>query len=78
MSEKKQNQIPSLDLAFEWVKGVLYDQANIAENYNGRIATFFSIATLIIGIIVILLLYSSNDREGRLNRGGNFPAPAPC
>ena len=41
---------PSLDLAFDWVKDVLYDQANIAEVYNTRIAALFSVATLIIGI----------------------------
>jgi hypothetical protein len=41
---------PSLDLAFDWVKGVLYQQKQLAEEYNAKLSTLFSVATAILGI----------------------------
>jgi hypothetical protein len=41
---------PSVDLAFDWVKGVLYHQKQLAEEYNTKLATLFSVATGVLGI----------------------------
>jgi hypothetical protein len=50
MSEEKEPTSPSLDLAFDRVKGVLYDQKHMAAEYSTRIATLFSVATAVLGI----------------------------
>ena len=41
---------PSLDLAFDWLKGDLHRQVKLAEEYDTRLATIFSVATAIVGI----------------------------
>lgn len=41
---------PSLDLSFDWVKGILYHQKKLAEEYNTKLVTLLSVATGILGI----------------------------
>lgn len=41
---------PSIDLAFDWVKGVLYHQKQLAKEYNAKLSVLFSVATAILGI----------------------------
>ena len=53
MIEKEQeteSPYASLDLAFDWVRGLLYHQKELAEQYNDKLATLFSVATGVLGI----------------------------
>lgn len=45
-------ELPSLDLSFEWVKGVLYDQKRSVDSLDTKATTLFSVATVIIGIAI--------------------------
>lgn len=47
---------PSLDLAFDWVKGVLYDQKEVTRELFTRLAALFSIATLVLGVGLPVML----------------------
>ena len=53
--------MPSLDLAFDWVKGVLYDQSRAADALDTKAATFFSIATLVLGVGISLSFVQSES-----------------
>lgn len=41
---------PSLDLAFEWQKGILRDQAQASEALDSKAVAFFSVATVVLGL----------------------------
>ena len=41
---------PSIDQAFDWVKGLLANQKELNDKYTDRLATLFSVATAILGI----------------------------
>lgn len=41
---------PSIDESFDWVKGILYDQRQLAEEYNGKLSLLLSVATGLLGI----------------------------
>jgi hypothetical protein len=41
---------PGIDPAFDWVKGIIRDQRQLAEIYFNRLLTLFSVATAIVGI----------------------------
>ncbi len=49
MNNKEQN-LPSLDLAFEWVKGVLDKQSNNADVLDAKGTMLFTVASLVLGI----------------------------
>ena len=53
--------MPSLDLAFDWVKGVLYDQSRAADALDTKAAAFFSIATIVLGVGMSLNLVQSES-----------------
>lgn len=53
MIEKKKETgcpYPSIDQAFDWVKGILANQKELDEIYTGKLATLFTVATAILGI----------------------------
>ena len=50
----------SLDLAFDWVKGVFDDQSRTADALDAKAATFVSIATVVLGVGVSLT-FSQTD-----------------
>jgi len=51
MKNNLKEQIPpSLDLAFDWVKGVLYDQGHNANILDRKGTTIFSAATVVLGV----------------------------
>ena len=52
---------PSLDLAFDWVKGVLYAQTQTADALDTKAATFFSIATVVLGVGTSLTFSQTNS-----------------
>ena len=54
MEDQNDKPPPSLDLAFDWVKGVLYAQTETADALDTKAATFFSIATLVLGVGISL------------------------
>lgn len=63
MGETAQNQMPSLDLAFEWVKDVLDKQSHSADILDTKGTTLFTVASLILGIGIsagILALKETN------------------
>lgn len=63
MAETMQNKIPSLDLAFEWVKDVLDKQSHSADVLDTKGTTLFTVASLILGIGIsagILALKETN------------------
>ena len=41
---------PSLDLSYDLVKGIPYQQRKLAENYSAKLITLFSVATGVLGI----------------------------
>ena len=49
-SEVEEQQPPSLDLAFDWVKGVLTEQSRADDALDTKATTLFSVATVILGI----------------------------
>ena len=54
MAEKNKDNntgpYPSIDESFDWVKGILYDQRQLAEEYNGKLSMLLSVATGLLGI----------------------------
>jgi hypothetical protein len=61
---------PGIDLAFDWVKGVLDRQKQLSERYNDRLSMLFSVATAILGIG---LPFGAKLTEGAFSPGsGNF------
>ncbi|MDO8531263.1 MAG: hypothetical protein Q7T26_03700 [Dehalococcoidia bacterium] len=56
MEEKKAQRIPSLDLAWDWVKDVLEEQVKSAEFYSNKAIQIFSFATAVAGIAIPLRL----------------------
>ena len=50
---------PSLDLAFEWVKGVLTSQSNAADSLETKAMNLFTLATAILGLGVSAGVLSS-------------------
>ena len=66
MDDQDDKPLPSLDLAFDWVKGVLYDQSRAADALDTKAATFFSIATLVLGVGISLTISQTDS----------LPAPA--
>ena len=46
-SKVEEHLPPSLDLAFDWVKGVLIDQSHAADALETKATTLFSVATVI-------------------------------
>lgn len=49
-NEETKEPYLSIDQSFDWVKGVLYDQRKLAEEYNGKLSLLLSVATGILGI----------------------------
>ena len=50
--ELLKEELPSLDLSFDWVKGVLDDQSATANVLDTKALTLFSVATAVLGISV--------------------------
>lgn len=50
MQNPNKQSAPSLDLAFEWVKGVLNDQSHTGDVLDNKGNNLFSVATLVLGI----------------------------
>ena len=48
--EETKGPYPSIDESFNWVKGILYDQRQLAEEYNGKLSLLLSVATGLLGI----------------------------
>lgn len=48
-------------MAFDWVKGVLYDQSRAADALDTKAAAFFSIATLVLGVGISLNFVQSES-----------------
>lgn len=49
-NEETKEPYLGINESFDWVKGVLYDQREVAEGYNGKLALLLSVATGILGI----------------------------
>ena len=56
MEDQNDKPPPSLDLAFDWVKGIFDDQSRTADALDTKAATFFSIATVVLGVGVLACL----------------------
>jgi len=50
MPNQNRQRVPSIDLAFEWVKGVLNDQSHTGDVLDTKGTNLFSVATLVLGI----------------------------
>lgn len=48
-------------MAFDWVKGVLYDQSRAADALDTKAAAFFSIATLVLGVGISLIFVQTGS-----------------
>ena len=48
-------------MAFDWVKGVLYDQSRAADALDTKAAAFFSIATIVLGVGISLNFVQSES-----------------
>src|SRR3972149_5730173 len=70
-SKVEEHLPPSLDLAFDWVKGVLIDQSHAADALETKATTLFSVATVILGIGLSAGILSSNGvKIGSIVFGG--------
>lgn len=52
MKGKNTEQIPSLDLAWDWVKNVLDEQVRSAEFYSNKAIQIFSLTTAVTGFAI--------------------------